>query len=160
MNWDAVIELLYVFEKVQAYLRRRYPALSNEDIEDCIQESTLIAARKLGDGTPLLKGDPAAYCFGIILKTARKYLLKKRRSSPESHEPQATTEEDPLARLIQQQQINQVFDHCSTDDQAILRMIFWDDMTQQEVGARYDVSKSTICRRLNRILNLLEAAVG
>ncbi|MEM7625882.1 MAG: sigma-70 family RNA polymerase sigma factor [Planctomycetota bacterium] len=160
MNWEAVIELLYVFEKVQAYLQRRYPALSHEDIEDCIQESMVIAARKLGDGTVLQNDDPAAYCFGIILQTARRHLRKKRGSSMPSVEPGDAAVLDPLSRLIQQQQIEQVFAHCSDDEQAILRMIFWQDMTQQEVGAAWDVSKSTICRRLHRILGLLEASVG
>ncbi|MEO0514746.1 MAG: sigma-70 family RNA polymerase sigma factor [Planctomycetota bacterium] len=160
MNWDAVIELLYVFEKVQGYLRRRYPSLTNEDIEDCIQESMVIAARKLGDGTILQKGNAASYCFGIILKTARKHLAKKRGTQRQPAEPDAPAGTDPLLKLIQKQQIEKVFAHCSPDERAILRLIYWEDLTQQEVGAMWDVSKSTISRRLNRTLDLLEGLVG
>lgn len=142
--------------RVLAYAIRRTTALG--DAEDVAAETFTIAWRRFAD----IPDDPAALPW--LLAVARRVIANQRRSAArrlrlvdrlrDFGRPRCDigrTEGGPalaaLARL-------------SADDQELLRLVAWDDLSHAEIAATLGISVNAVAIRLHRARGRLRAAIA
>lgn len=66
-------------KRFTAYLRRRFPKLSEDDIEDVVHDTMVKLLRCVENPTENLKSDRTAYSYRVLANTAIECCRKKRR---------------------------------------------------------------------------------
>lgn len=142
--------------RVLAYALRRTTALG--DAEDVVAETFSVAWRRFTD----IPDDPAALPW--LLAVARRVIANQRRSAARRlrlvdrlhslGRPRGDllrTEGGPalaaLARL-------------SADDQELLRLVAWDDLSHAEIAATLEISVNAVAIRLHRARGRFRAALA
>ena len=74
------------------------------------------------------------------------------------HEPFTTA--DITSEVDDRVQIDRLLAKLSAESAAIVRLYFFDDMTQQEIGDRLHLSQVAVSRRLAKVITRMEALAG
>jgi RNA polymerase sigma-70 factor (ECF subfamily) len=149
------------FEAIRAYCLRRLPA---EDAHDASSEVFLVAWRRI-DAVP--EGDEARlWLFGVARNTVRTFDRTNRRvirlrTRLNGHA--ATTIASPETQVVaglEYQRIMTCFDRLSENDQEVLRLRLWEELSVPEIAFVFDCSEKAASKRYQRALARLNRRVA
>lgn len=135
------------YAPLSAYSRRR--TVSRADADDVVAEVYLVAWRRLDD---LPSGDailPWLYgvAWRVLSNQRRGFRRRDALATRLESDPTATPTTDPTDEAYQ---IRDALSHLSADEQEILRLHCWEDLSHQEIAAALDVSVNAATIRLHR----------
>lgn len=138
-----------------AYAARRCPSLT--DAEDVVADVFLVAWRRLGD---VPAGEEALpWLYGV----ARRTVANQRRSTNRRTNLQARLEqtvERPVAIATPDAEpALDVLARLSDDDQELLRLVAWEELSHAEIAQVLDISVNAVAIRLHRARGRFEQAM-
>jgi RNA polymerase sigma factor (sigma-70 family) len=149
------------FEAIRAYCLRRLPA---EDARDASSEVFLVAWRRI-DTVP--EGDQARlWLFGVARNTVRTFDRANRRvirlrTRLNGHAATATASpETQVVTGLEYQTIMACFDRLNENDQEVLRLRLWEELSVPEIAVVFDCNKKAASKRYQRALARLDRRVA
>ncbi|HVF74055.1 MAG TPA: sigma-70 family RNA polymerase sigma factor [Acidimicrobiales bacterium] len=152
---EARFRALFVeaYPALQRYARHR--GLTGADADDLVAEVLTIAWRRL-DHVPL--DDPLPWLFVVArnvwrngLRSGRRRLALLQRLAPP---PAAAPPPEPPGR------VRAALETLGDDDQELLRLVAWDDLTPTQIAAVLGCSPGAARVRIHRARTRLAAALG
>lgn len=128
--------------------------------EDLAQRTFEILCHKL-DGFRG-EGPFRAYLFGIARRVLLGWARRNRRYEPPEDSEAPGSDPSPSAVLAERQMIRVVataLRSLDIDDQILIELKDWEDLSQAELAALFAVPQPTVARRLQRARARLRAAV-
>lgn len=133
--------------QVLAYARRR---LSEMDAQDVVADTFVVAWRQLGAAPP----DPLPWLYRIAANATsnqrRRMLRWDRLQDRARAEPPIVAEPDPATGIGWADSLNAALSSLPEDDQEILRLAAWEELTGQELAAALRCSVPAARVRLHR----------
>ncbi|MGI9611212.1 MAG: RNA polymerase sigma factor [Acidimicrobiia bacterium] len=150
------------FEAIRAYCLRRLP---EQDAYDASSEVFLVAWRRI-DAVP--EGDEARlWLYGVARNTVRTFDRTNRRvtrlRTRLNGHAAATAIASPEAQVVaglEYQRIMTCFDRLSENDQEVLRLRLWEELSVPEIAVVFDCSKKAASKRYQRALARLDRRVA
>ena len=149
------------FVEVQRYCARR---LSPEDANDAVSEVFLVAWRRL-DAVPQDEG-----ALPWLIAVARNAVRNARRSQRRAGRLQVRAKQvddqaipGPEVLVVQSAEYREVAGallSLSDDDQEVIRLRAWEELTAPEIAVVLDISLSAAEKRVGRAMARLERAVA
>lgn len=158
---DEKLRMLFQSHRAQidAYCRRRVPA---ESVADVVSEVFLTAWRRIAD---IPDGSELPWLYGV----ARRVVLNHRRGArrrlrlgaaliaqPNDPAPEADM---PVVRRAEDRMILEALATLSSDDQEILRLKAWEELTSAEIGDVLGIKPAAVDMRLTRAKRRLRRAL-
>lgn len=148
------------FEAVRAYCLRRLPA---EDAHDATAEVFLVAWRRI-DTVP--EGDEARlWLFGVARNTVRTFeratrrVIRLRTRLGGLAITSVAGPETQVVASLEYQRMMAAIDQLSRNDQEVLRLRLWEELSIPEVAAVLDCSEKAASKRYLRALARLDRRV-
>jgi RNA polymerase sigma factor (sigma-70 family) len=139
------------YRQIAAYANRR--VTHPEDADDLVAEIFLVAWRRLED---VPGGDlTLPWLYGV----ARRVLSQSRRSRQRQERlvakvgrlwGRADTGSTPYERLDDQEIVHQALARLRPDDQELLRLAEWEELSQAELAVVFECSVNAVAIRLHR----------
>jgi RNA polymerase sigma-70 factor (ECF subfamily) len=162
--WEALYRRAY--PRLYAYARRRLP--TRDAADDAVSETMMRAFEQI-DRFRWRGAGFDAWLYGILRNVTYETLRTRSRTTPtaDSDEQVAPDEDDPLARLIddeQAQSVRSAFARLSNDDQELLELRVVGGLSADEVGVvvgkRPGAVRMAQSRALGRLREALEEVSG
>jgi RNA polymerase sigma-70 factor, ECF subfamily len=149
-------------ELLGAAARRLYPiayrVVRDRDLaDDAVQRTLVTIWREL----PKLR-DPAkfdAWSQRTLVRICSDELRRRSRHTGQPLEPELIGSADRASELGTRDLLERAFGHLSTDQRAVVVMVYWQGLTGVEVAARLGVSPGTVASRLHYALRALRAGI-
>ena len=148
------------FDTVLRYCLRR---TSREDALDAAAETFTVAWRRRSD----LPWDlPLPWLYGVAFKVlGSQWRSRVRRRRVAAHLRGVGDIEDPgpevqVVRAAEDQQVLDALEGLRPDDQEVIRLAAWEDLTREQVAVALGCSANAATKRLNRALDRLAAELG
>lgn len=155
-------------EAGQALVRRHYPAVFRffygkvplMACEDLAQQTFEVLCRR----PDAYRGDGSfrAYLFGVARFVLLGWTRRHRTYEPAEDGLLAATDPTPSGLVARQQQLRLIataLRRLPIDDQILIELKDWEDLSQAELAALFAVPQPTVARRLQRARTRLHAAV-
>jgi len=139
------------FRPVHAYCRRR---TSTERANDAAAEVFLIAWRKIDDAPA--GSDALPWLYGIargVVSNTRRSSFRAWRLDKKMVAIGPPREDSPDDLIVSQHESNQILnalDSLGADDQEILRLSIWEELSGSELAIALGVSEQTARQRVSR----------
>lgn len=131
--------------------------LGRADLEDLAQETVMLVWSKRGEfeGRSSIETWVYPFCYHALMNRLRAKVRSPRTGTelPEL-EPQQTTEERDFTH------VHAAIARLEPDEEQLVRLKHFDDMTFQEIGEKLSVSPNTIKARYYRAIGRLRVFMG
>lgn len=133
---------------IGAYLQRRIYPLTYGDVDDLVEETLIIAWRRLDD-IPLDAEIP--WMVGVARNVLRNAQRKVRRGDAATARMSAQVS-SPSAEdeVIADDAVRTALERLSHDDRDIILLHAWDGLSTSDIGQIYNVSANAAAVRLSR----------
>jgi RNA polymerase sigma factor (sigma-70 family) len=159
---DAVaFEACYVAHRrhVVAYCLRR---ANRWDAEEAADETFLIAWRRFEE---IPRGQERAWLYGVafhVLGNQHRGARRRRRLDDrlaQRREDRCVGPESETLRAEDQQRLRSAYRRLSSDDQEVLRLAAWEELTHEQIGIALGCTDSAARQRLHRARTRLSQQV-
>lgn len=138
--------------------------LAAEDVDDLVQEVVLrfIENSRLRQTATEIRS-LNLYLAKTLRNAALDLLRRRERQQRLRGAPQPTVAPDDIERLhdeLDLQRIVGVLGNLPAEDQRLIRLRFWEELTLEQLAERYNISISTAAYRLMRILATIRRELG
>jgi len=152
----------YYAPRVKAYLMRA--GADAASAEELMQEAMIAVWRKADRFDPA-KASPSTWIFTVARNLRIDAFRRDRRTPIEPDEPglaplAAQPADDVLARDQEAAMARAVLAQLPPDQQAVLRMAYYDDMSQSEIAAALKLPLGTVKSRMRLALARLRTTLG
>jgi RNA polymerase sigma-70 factor (ECF subfamily) len=149
--WGEIHRRVSIFLTI---IRRGSPAVSEEDAEDLVQQLVLRMHDLRVLNAIRSAQAPHAYVMRMARNSAIDHLRRRSQEVPLSLEPTAVASREAAADVAV------LMRAISAEDQILLKMRFWDDMSIGEIAGALDLPYSTVAKRLFRAVEKLRKRTG
>jgi RNA polymerase sigma factor (sigma-70 family) len=143
---------------VAGYLRRRLYPLPNADLDDLIEETLIVAWKRIDRAPP---GAERPWLISVarnVLHNARR--AQRRRSRMESSLRRATTTPSAEMWALASVSIRSAMEHLSPSDREVIMLHNWDGLDVAGIAVALGISTDAAESRLTRAHKRFQAAFG
>ena len=155
----------FIYERVAMILGR-----DSHDVQDAAMDAFKKVVDAILDGAfDPERGDKAAsWVSTIAIRTAfdqarrtarRSSYVELREELPDVADPEWSDPGQEIDRHRQSQLIDEHLSRLDEDDRAILILRYWDDLSQEQIAAAFEIPVGTVKSRLHRIEARLRRAM-
>jgi RNA polymerase sigma-70 factor (ECF subfamily) len=135
---------------VGAYLQRRIYPLPISDVDDLVEETLIIAWRRLDD---IPDEAPIAWMVGVARNVLRNAQRKARRGERALQRTRVeVTSASAEDRVVADEAVRNALAHLSEDDREIITLNAWDGLSSAEIATMYGISPNAAAVRLSRAM--------
>jgi RNA polymerase sigma-70 factor (ECF subfamily) len=133
---------------VGAYLQRRIYPLSQSDVDDLVEETLIIAWRRLDD---IPEEAPIAWMVGVARNVLRNAQRKVRRGERALQRTRVTSMSASAEdQVVADEAVRTALAHLSDDDREIITLSAWDGLSGADIARIYGISVNAAAVRLSR----------
>ncbi len=133
---------------VGAYLQRRMYPLPMSDVDDLVEETLIIAWRRLDD---IPDEAPIAWIVGVARNVLRNAQRKARRGERALQRTRVTTTSASAEdNVIADEAVRAALAHLSDDDRDIITLNAWEGLSSTDIAQIYGISPNAAAVRLSR----------
>jgi RNA polymerase sigma factor (sigma-70 family) len=150
MGADTEARLRALFQQHHAAVRRYalYRAIRGADADDLVNEVFTVAWRRLGD---VPTDDALPWLLAVAHYVRRNQARSARRNDAlRLVLPRPDDVPPPREPDVDADRLRQAFVHLSPDDQEVLRLLAWDDLTPRQIAVVLGCPDGTARARLHR----------
>lgn len=130
--------------------------LTRQELEDCVQDSTITIWQKLGE----FRGESSlpTWAFRICdftLRNAGRKALRRRAPAPEDV-PEATGASGDLRAIDEVDAVETAMARLPAEDAAIVRAKHYQELTFEQIGGKFSLPANTVKTRYYRALTVLK----
>jgi len=160
---DAKFRRIYSehFVAIRSYCLRRLPV---SEVNDAVAEVFMVLWRRIDDAP---EGDNAPlWLYGVarnVVRNAQRSARRRTRLNGKLGPLQRAIESDPEMLVVRSSADNEVIEALAElrrTDQEILRLSFWEDLTNIEIAAVLGIEPHAVAMRLGRARDRLAGRLG
>lgn len=124
----------------------------SDDAEDAMQAAFVRAFRAL----PKFRGDCAVRTWLYRIAVNEALTLQRRRRHTPTDLPDSLPTADAALRITERIVVRETLAQMRPDQRALLVLLYWEEMSYEEIAAILEISLSAVKMRLNRARNAFQ----